>query len=189
MERDAPAANPNSAPAPSGVTLHLDRVDDLFSPPVFDGFGGSANLQSGIERLVAQLKAAAHGGGEVTVVIRDTAGDPDLQDRLPRAIRSYAAMRVGELEHQRAAHRRDGLSSLLISLPAVAVLSLLSVLITKSDISEDWRTAIDGLVIVLLWVALWYPLDALLWYGRPLTQELRVVRRLKAATVTVRTGA
>jgi hypothetical protein len=186
MERDGPAASSDSPPAPSGVTLHLDRPDDLFSPPVFGEFSGSANLQSGIERLVAELKTSPRRGADVTVVIHDTAGDPNLQDRLRRAIRSYAAIRVGELEHQRAAHRRDGLSSLLVSVPVAVALSLLSVLVTKSDISEDWRTAIDGLVIVFLWVALWYPLDALLWYGRPLTQELRVVRRLEAATVRVR---
>jgi hypothetical protein len=42
---------------------------------------------------------------------------------------------------------------------------------------------------VLLWVALWYPLDALFWYGRPLSQELRALRRLEAGSVTIRTGS
>jgi hypothetical protein len=71
----------------------------------------------------------------------------------------------------------------------VAALSVLSVLVTKSSIDEDWRTAIDGLLIVLVWVALWYPFDALFWYGRPLTQELRALRRLERGTVTVRNRA
>jgi hypothetical protein len=71
-------------------------------------------------------------------------------------------------------------------LPVVAGLSLLSVFVTSSSISDEWRTAIDGLLIVLEWVALWYPLDALFWYGRPLTQELRVLRRLESGSMTVR---
>jgi hypothetical protein len=41
-------------------------------------------------------------------------------------------------------------------------------------------------LVVLVWVALWYPLDTLFWYGRPLTQELRVLRRLEKGIVTVR---
>ena len=33
-----------------------------------------------------------------------------------------------------------------------------------------------------LWVALWYPLDTLLWYGRPLTREIRVLRAMRPRT-------
>jgi len=189
MERQGPAANPNSTSARSGVTLHLDGPQELFSPPVFGEFGGSADLQSGIERLIAKLKATPHRGDEVTVVIPDAARDPGVQDRLPRAIRSYAALRIQDLQHQRAALHRDGLKSLLICVPAVAALSVLSVVVTKSSIDEDWRTAIDGLLIVLVWVVLWYPFDALFWYGRPLTQELRALRQLERGTVTVRDNA
>lgn len=153
---------------------------------MFGEFGESADLPSGIERLVAELKASSDARVEVTVVIPEAARDPGVEERLPVAIRSYAASRVRSLEHQRSALRREGLTSLLLSIPAVAVLSLLSVLVTGSSINEDYRTAIDGVLVVLVWVALWYPLDTLFWYGRPLTQELRVLRRLEKGIVTVR---
>jgi hypothetical protein len=175
-----------AARSATGITLHLDRPEELFSPPRFGEFGESADLPSGIERLVAELKATSDASGQVTVVIPEATRDPGIEDRLPLAIRSYAGSRVRTLQHQRAALRRDGLASLLLSLPVVAVLSFLSVLVTSSSINDDWRTAIDGILIVLVWVALWYPLDALFWYGRPLTQELRAVRRLEQGTVTIR---
>jgi len=171
------------------VTLHLERLEELFSPPEFGEFGQSADLQSGIERLVAQLKVAPHGVGEVTVVIPDAAGDPGVQERLPLAIRNYATSRIHDIHDRRTAVRRDGMRSLLYALPVTAALSLLSVLVTSSSIDENWRTAIDGILIVLVWVALWYPLDALFWYGRPLTQELHALRRLERAIVTVRPAA
>jgi hypothetical protein len=125
----------------------------------------------------------------VTVVIPDAAGDPGVQDRLALAIRRYAALRTRQLQDQLTAQRHDGLTSLLWAIPVVAVLSALSVWVTSSSIGPDWETAIDGILIVLLWVALWYPLDALFWYGRPLSQELRALHRLEAGEITVRTGS
>jgi hypothetical protein len=170
----------------TGITLRLDRLDELFSPPAFGEFGASADLPSGIERLVAELKATSDAG-EVTVVIPEgTTRDPGVEHRLALAIRSYANSRVRSLQHQRAALRREGLTSLLLAVPVVAILSVVSILVTKSSLHEEWRTTIDSFVIVFLWVALWYPLDTLFWYGRPLSQELRVLRRLEQGTVTVR---
>jgi hypothetical protein len=93
----------------SGVTLHLERLEDLFSPPSFGEFGASGDLQSGIERLVGEMKARPDAGLEITVVIPDAARDPDVQVRLPSVIRRYAVLRVRDLQHRRAALRRDGL--------------------------------------------------------------------------------
>src|SRR5580693_1064277 len=40
------------------VTVKLQRRQDLFGPPALDEFGGSANLTSGVEQLVADVVAA-----------------------------------------------------------------------------------------------------------------------------------
>lgn len=151
---------------------------------MFGEFGESGDLPTGIERLVAELKAT--GDARVTVELPQAAYEPGVEERLQQAIWKYAGSRVRSLEHQRSALRREGLASLALSVPVVAILSVLSVLVTSSSINDDWRTAIDGVLIVLVWVALWYPLDTLFWYARPLTQELRVLRRLEEGSVTVR---
>lgn len=173
----------------SGITLHLERLEDLFSPPSFGEFGESADLESGIERLVEEVKATHRDDLQVTVVIPEAAAEPQVEERLAAAIRRYAVLRGRELQDQLTAQRHDGVTSLLWSIPAVAVLSALSVWVTGSNIGTDWETAIDGILIVLLWVALWYPLDALFWYGRPLSQELRALHRLEAGRITVQTEA
>ena len=173
----------------TGVTLRLDRLEELFSPPRFGEFGESADLPSGIERLVAELKATSDARVQVAVEVPEAARTPGVEDRLTTAIQSYAAQRVRTLEHQRAALRREGLTSLLWALPVSVVLSVLSVLVTRSSLSDDWQTVVDGLLVVFLWVALWYPLDTLFWYARPLTQELEVLRRLEQGAVTVRGAA
>src|SRR4051794_28452947 len=118
----------------SSVTVRLDQLEELFSPPSFGEFGASGDLQSGIERLVAELKATPGADLHVTVVVPDDARDPDVQDRLPLAIHRYAALRIRELQHQRDALRRDGMRSLLLCVPVVAALSVLSVLVQASGI-------------------------------------------------------
>ena len=171
--------------ARSGVTLRLDSLDALFSPPSFGEFGGSGDLPSGIERLVTQLKTASSPDPQVTLVVAHGRPDPDVRERLSSAIQRYAALRSEELELRRTALRREGVVSLLYCAPIVGALLLTSVLVTGSGINREWRTAINGLLLILVWIGLWYPLDTLFWYGRPLTQELRAVRRLQAANVTV----
>jgi hypothetical protein len=168
------------------LELHVDRTEDLFSPPLFGGFGGSADVPSGVERLVTQMNATSHREAGVTIVIPDGEHHPDVEERVASAIHAYAAVRLRDAEQRRVAMRREGMRALALSVPLVVVLTALSVWVTTSGIAEEWRTAIDGLLIVLEWVALWYPLDTLFWYGRPLTQEVKVLRALETAPVTVR---
>ena len=169
------------------ATLRHENLQDLFSPPVFAEFGGSADLPSGIERLVTELMTARSADIGVTVVVPDAEMQPGLDDRLAAAIRTYAAVRVRDVEHRRTAQRQEGLAALAISIPILVVLTLLEIWVAASkNLPESGSTAIDGLLVVLVWVALWYPLDTLFWYRRPLVQEQQVLRALQAAPVTVR---
>jgi hypothetical protein len=44
----------------------------------------------------------------------------------------------------------------------------------------------NGLLLVAAWVGLWFPLDTLVHYGRPYTQEIRALRRLRDADLILR---
>jgi len=68
----------------------------------------------------------------------------------------------------------------VLSVPLLALALLLTAAVTHSGLSSFWRSFLaDGVLLVLSWVALWYPLDTLLWYGRPLTREIRVLRAMR----------
>src|SRR5947208_3184877 len=89
-----PAVHCRAVPSsPHDVTLELERLQDLFSPPSFDEFGEAADIPSGIERLVTQIKATRGSDIRVTVVVPAGAAGPELEPRLGAAIRSYAAQR------------------------------------------------------------------------------------------------
>jgi hypothetical protein len=92
--------------SPYEATLKLEKLQDLFSPPTFTEFGGSADMPSGIERLVTELKTVQSADVGVTVVIPDAEMQPGLDERLAAAIRTYVAVRVRDVEYRRAALSR-----------------------------------------------------------------------------------
>src|SRR5947199_4770809 len=126
------------------ATLELETLHDLFSPPTFDEFGASADLPSGIERLVTELMTVRSAELGVTVVVPDDAMEPGLDERLAAAIRTYVTVRMRDVEHRRVAHRHEGLTALAISVPVLAVLTGLEIWVAASNLPEAGSTAIDG---------------------------------------------
>jgi hypothetical protein len=174
---------------PYNATLELERLHDLFAPPTYGEFGDAADVPSGIERLVNELKTVRSSDVGVTVVIPDTEVQPGLDARLAAAVRSYAALRLRDVEYRRAALRREGLTAMVISIPILVVLTILEILVVESSIPDAWNNAVEGLLVVLVWVALWYPLDTLFWYARPLLHERQALRTLESLPVTVRAAS
>ena len=169
------------------LVLRLDRLQDLFGPPAVDEFGGSADLTSGIERVVAELKATRPAAVQLTILVPESELTPGVEDRLTAAIRRYCTARIQDLEHRRGALRHEGLTALLLGAPLLLVALALTTLVSHSGFPAFWRTFLgDGLLLVLAWVALWYPLDTLIWYGRPITHEIRVVHAMRRMPIMVR---
>ena len=161
--------------------MRLDRRRDLFGPRALDEFGGSANLTSGIEELVADVVAAWPVGNiHATIQLPPDEITSDAETGVKDSVDRYCDRRIADLEHRHAALRQEGLGALVLSVPLLALALLLTAAVTHSGFSSFWRSFLaDGVLLVLSWVALWYPLDTLLWYGRPLTREIRVLRAMR----------
>src|ERR1700681_2408587 len=100
------------------VVLRLERWPDLFGPPALDEFGGSANLSSGVERLVADLVAARPAGHiHTTIEIPRTELSPEVEGRAKESIVRYCEVRIREVEDRRTALRHEGFSALVLSAP------------------------------------------------------------------------
>jgi hypothetical protein len=173
------------------VILALDRVRDLFAPPALDEFGGSADVASGIERLLVQLLAVPpEDARQVSIVVPAAELTPGVEDRMRAAVRRYCELKLADLEHRRATLRHDGWTALLLAAPLLVVTLLLIGIVSHLGLPRYWDAVLsDGLLLVLAWVVVWYPLDTLLWYGRPLAHEIRVVRALRDLDVVVRSDA
>jgi hypothetical protein len=137
--------------------------------------------------VVAELKAVRPPTVQLTILVPEPELTPGVEGRLTDAIRRYSTARIQDLEHRRGALRHDGLSALLLGAPLLLVALVLTALVSHSSLPTFWRTFLgDGLLLVLAWVALWYPLDTLLWYGRPITHEIRVLHAMQRMPITVR---
>jgi len=168
------------------ITLSLDRVGELFGPVRFRGLRGSADLHSGIERLVSQLKSGP--GGPVRAVLTLPADElgPESEAHIRSAIDRYCDLRESECESERAALRRVGLTALGVGLPILIVGLALYTVLHRTHATDLVRIFVgNGILLVTAWVGLWYPLDTLLHYDRPYRQELRAVRRLRDADLVI----
>lgn len=188
-QRSARVAMPPGVQIAAGeVTLHLERLRDLFGSPALDAFGGSAGLPSGIERLVTALLGQRRPETyRVVVVVSDPPITPSLDSEIRASIAAYCDVKSDDLHRRRAALRHEGFSALWFSGPLLLVALLLATVVAHSGIPDFWSSYLsDGLLLVLAWVALWYPLDTLLWYGRPLKHEWAVLQHLRRMDIAVR---
>jgi hypothetical protein len=170
------------------IVLRLHHLDDLFVLPQTDMFSEYRNYLTGMEFVLNQLR----GSGTrmpirlVLLLPRDRIHDGD-ETRVMRAIGRYCDDRISYNRREVSATRRDGASGLWIG----AVLTVVGLLGTVyaahlDDPNEFLKTTLDHLGFVLAWVGLWYPLDTLIFTPRPIEREIRGLRRLKAATVSIR---
>ena len=168
------------------ITLSLARVEELFGRVSFPGLGESADLRSGIERLVSQLKSGPRGPVRAVLTLPASELGPESEQRIRDAIDRYCELRQGESQSERAALRRVGLAALGVGLPILFVGLALYTVLHRAHATDLLRIYVgNGILLVTAWVGLWYPLDTLLHYDRPYRQELQALRRLREAEVVV----
>jgi hypothetical protein len=169
------------------TTLQLDSLAELFSAPVLDEWGGTGNLHSGIEGVVVELESTLDVG-QVRLTIEVPAGEieDDTQERVRLGIVRYCELRGEELRHERGAQRRDGIGALAIGLPVLFGCLVLGEALRATGL-VDWLKSFvaDGLLLVLAWVAVWYPLDMIFYYGRSLNRGRHVLHTLRDAEIIV----
>ena len=101
--------------------------------------------------------------------------------------RRHCELRAEELRHDRSAQRRDGVGALAIGLPVLLGCLVLGEALRATGIAGWVKSFVaDGLLLVLAWVAVWYPLDMIFYYGRPLNRDRHVPAHVGNAEIIVR---
>jgi hypothetical protein len=115
----------------------------------------------------------------------DAAGDAELEDAIiGAAIRAHFDYELDRLRHRMRAHVRQGQMALgvgLIALVACLTLAELTTVISLLHVRQILR---EGLVIVG-WVAMWKPVELLLYDWWPLSRKRGVLSRIRAAEVEI----
>lgn len=166
------------------ISIELHSTSELFTPPTPDPFAGRFATTSGVERILEG--ARQHREEPLAVAIRVTETPAHTEDTVQSALRAYWAASADELRQRRRRIWSRGFKELAVGVLFLAVCLALSASLSSVGWRTEWfgQFAIEG-VIIVGWIALWHPVDMLLFEPWPLNSDLRALGRLSNATIRV----
>lgn len=125
---------------------------------------------------------------EVKIVLWIAEPSPDLSpETLKEAVRAFFAYEIVRLQRRIRQHLKTGQVALgmgLAMLAAFLTLAELTRLLPEGTVRQILR---EGLVIIG-WVAMWRPVDVLLYDWWPLVRHRRLLKRIVATEIVVESG-
>jgi hypothetical protein len=162
------------------VRLELRSLGELFAEPGFDPLGGHAEEVAGIERLANQLRPLRRAPVTTRIVLPASERAPDLEDRCRDALRAVVDRRIERNRNDARSLRKEGYATLWRGLVFLALCLLGSRIMGEVTLLPGFvERFIDEGLVIAGWVALWYPLDVLLYQRWPLARERRLYESLR----------
>jgi hypothetical protein len=170
------------------LTISLADPRELFDPPAYDVAEGTPPALPGIDRIRDELRSQPVSGQvTVTIVLPAARATPRVERGLRESVVRYCDASIARAELELRAIRRDGMQTLVFGAVVLAVFLALSEAVLRSAIPKELRDFFgNGLFLVAAWVGLWYPLDTLLYSGRPCRSERKLLRAMRAIEIVVR---
>jgi len=169
------------------VVVELGQVEDLFTAASFAPLQGRFEPRSGMEQVLDQVAVRRLHPGEqlrLKLIIQQPTDASD--EAIRTAIRGYcdAVIVDRQLDLQRIG--RNGRNALLLGLGFLAACMALSTAASATTILPEFirRLFGEGLVIAG-WVALWRPIEVMLFDTRPPEHDIRLHRAIAAAEIEV----
>jgi hypothetical protein len=169
------------------IELRLNRAEEMFALAQTDLFSEYRNFLTGVEYCISLLRSKPIWR-PVLLQLSLPPGELDdaLGGRLSVALRRYCDQRISYNERERSATRLGGLRSLWIGLP-VAVVGYLLVIFENSLVGHSGNIVLDTTGWVLVWVGVWFPLDTFFFTPLGYTREIRALKHLRDAEISVTT--
>lgn len=168
------------------VEIDLDRVDELFNtfdPAPFI----RKDLDDDAERYLVAAFLEFPIKAPVKVVVYLPAGELDTPAarELPDGLRNYFEYQAKVTKSQLQQLLRQGRLSLVIGLAFLFICLTARNAILATGSSPAIEILTEGLLIIG-WVAMWRPLDIVLYEWWPLLRRVRVMRKIARTPVEVR---
>jgi hypothetical protein len=170
------------------LRLELKEADELFTARAPDLASGMPPLPPGIEQIQSELGSQSLRTAVVTVIVLPQARfRPDLARDITRAVERYCEIGIRNADNELRALRREGLRWTLFGCIVFAAFVYISERVLSTHLPYVIRDFFgNGLFIVIAWVALWYPLDTLIFGGRPYRLQRSVLQVIQEMEITVR---
>ena len=135
--------------------------------------------------LGAALEIPRHRPLTLVVTVAEPAEPPLPGAVIAEAMRAHFAYQLEQIGHRLSEHVRRGRSFLIVGVTVLAAFLTLAEL-THALPAGTMRDILREGLVITGWVAMWRPLEVLLYDWRPLVDERRQVQRLLDAPVDVR---
>ena len=167
------------------IELQLNRAEDMFVLASTDLFSEFRNYLTGVEYCISVLRSQLIAGQvRLHLLLPPAAFDEGLAERLRPVLRRYCDQRISYSTRERRAVRLGGLLSLWIGVP-LALIGYLLVIFEHSLVGRSGNIVLDTTGWVLVWVGVWYPLDTMFFTPLTYVREIRALRYLRDAEITV----
>ena len=162
------------------VRLELGSLDELFDAPRFDPLAGHTEEVSGLDRLLNELRPRPQAPVCARLVLSGGEQTADLEERCRKALRAVLDRRIERNRNDARSLRKEGYATLWRGLLFLALCLLGSRILEMFDLMPAFiERFIDEGLVIAGWVALWYPLDVLLYQRWPLARERRLYEGLR----------
>jgi hypothetical protein len=162
--------------------IHLELADprELFHPAELDPIGGRPYAEPGLERILNRIRPRPDRPVRATLRLPAAACAADLEARMRSGLQQYCDHRIVQIANDIASLRQEGLATLWRGLLFLALCMVGSQLLGEPKFLPGILARfLDEGLIIAGWVALWYPLDALLYQHWPLKRERRLYQSLR----------
>lgn len=169
------------------LKIDLNSVDELFNEPEFDPFNPTSRCESGISDLYNQTEGLSSKTKlQILISILTQPEESDILPQIEDAIQRYCAVKIAQSEREIHEIRQQGKRDMRWALTISVILLLAAFLITQ-------LTFLPEIIIYLLstgagiiaWVALWPPLDSILYEWSPYRQVKLRYQQLQSAEVKI----
>ncbi|HTS96848.1 MAG TPA: hypothetical protein VMI33_09515 [Streptosporangiaceae bacterium] len=175
------------------LTVQLGDADELFAARGPDLASGTPPRPPGIDeihdQIHDQIDARQRPAALATVIVLPgTKVRPGLAGDIARAVERHCELGISRAQAELKSMRREGIRTLVIGLSLFILFISVAEVIVHTSLPDPVRNFLgaDGLLVVVGWVGLWYPIETLLYTPRPYRQEIAVLRVMRQMRIEVR---
>jgi hypothetical protein len=168
-------------------TIRLEEPNQLFEERPADVERGRAPEPPGIQRIRDEVfYRPRNARGRLTILLPADKATPEAGRGIRQAIAHYCETGAARDGHELAGIRHDGWRTFGIGALILAIGLGLSEVVLKSKWPHELRDFFgNGLFLVIAWVGLWYPLDTLIYAGRPYRADRKRLRTIAQLEIVV----
>jgi hypothetical protein len=170
------------------LCIELWDPDELFERRSSDVAEGAPTRDPGIDRIRRELGSRPlRGGARLAIELPRDQMTPRTEHGIREALVSYCELGIRRAEDELRAIHREGRQALVVGAILLAGFLALAEVTLQSGLPKGIRDFFgNGLFLVAAWVGMWYPLDTLIYAGRPHRIERKVLRAIQDLEIAVR---